>query len=750
MFLTTSGLKSQNFGILSVDSTTTAHHNPSDDSTFFARVSTDPGNSSGYFDSLQRTVVTCEAETLKLTAGVISQLSGSSGANYTQFGGALQVGEYVNVYLVYLNDTSDWRTDTSIINFEHEILGVYTGWDQTLYFDSSRFASNHYPVYGNSNSQSNFQLRRFDPFNWNNGSANSTWYNYDASNVGDWFSTGNSNTSLYVGFGNDNQQGDFIRVFTRSFVCTGSINGAADDYSICRDATAQLSVDTIMPGYTYSWLPTTGLSNPNIHNPVARVSTNTTYTVSATNTYCTYADTVGISILQTPTVNVGPDTAYCAGDAINIDANVTSPYSNTSLTHLWTTNAILDTSNWVSYTTEDVSITGSSGTDHIGDYMLTVTNPLGCSSSDTTFINVNSIFVFAAANSATICKGQSTVITANGADTYTWTPGATLSDSLVTNPTASPPSTTTYLVTGTQTATGCTASFPVTVTIDCIDTDGDGITDDNDIDDDNDGITDVEEGFDCATPSRNIYGEWIGSDTLKWSDHYSPGNTNANSGDDPVATNPVINVNGTQITLSRSTSGVLSNSTITEEYRINQYEPPDNNNADQVVYNIYQLASSNGVSSHTFTFDPPVYNLAFDLHDVDQENNKWKDYCVFTITTSDGNVHNLSASEYTKASQTYITPNTFEGASPILQNNGDDISINGLKNYISSIKLEYSNTEPPTSSSQVVSFSNMVFCPTRDTDQDGIPDHLDVDADNDGIYDVVEGGDGAQDTNNDG
>ena len=68
----------------------------------------------------------------------------------------------------------------------------------------------------------------------------------------------------------------------------------------------------------------------------------------------------------------------------------------------------------------------------------------------------------------------------------------------------------------------------------------------------------------------------------------------------------------------------------------------------------------------------------------------------------------------------------------------------------SSIKLEYSNTEPPTSSSQVVSFSNMVFCPTRDTDQDGIPDHLDVDADNDGIYDVVEGGDGAQDTNNDG
>ena len=97
--------KSQSFGILSVDSSTTAHHNPSDDSTFFARVSTDPGNRSGYFDSLQRTVITCEAETLKLTAGVISQLSGTSGANYTQYGGPLQAGEYVNVYLVYLNDS---------------------------------------------------------------------------------------------------------------------------------------------------------------------------------------------------------------------------------------------------------------------------------------------------------------------------------------------------------------------------------------------------------------------------------------------------------------------------------------------------------------------------------------------------------------------------------------------------------------------------------------------------------------------
>ena len=37
-----------------------------------------------------------------------------------------------------------------------------------------------------------------------------------------------------------------------------------------------------------------------------------------------------------------------------------------------------------------------------------------------------------------------------------------------------------------------------------------------------------------------------------------------------------------------------------------------------------------------------------------------------------------------------------------------------------------------------------------DTDGDGVPDYFDIDSDNDGIFDVVEGGDGDQDTNGDG
>lgn len=54
----------------------------------------------------------------------------------------------------------------------------------------------------------------------------------------------------------------------------------ADQNSICEGESTQLTV-TASNGtgnYTYSWTPATGLSNPNIHNPVATPSQTTTYT----------------------------------------------------------------------------------------------------------------------------------------------------------------------------------------------------------------------------------------------------------------------------------------------------------------------------------------------------------------------------------------------------------------------------------------------------------------------------------------
>ncbi|MDA3820177.1 MAG: T9SS type A sorting domain-containing protein, partial [Candidatus Delongbacteria bacterium] len=53
---------------------------------------------------------------------------------------------------------------------------------------------------------------------------------------------------------------------------------------ICNTGDVQLNVSGGGVGATYSWLPATGLDDPNIQNPVANPTTTTTYTVTVSNT----------------------------------------------------------------------------------------------------------------------------------------------------------------------------------------------------------------------------------------------------------------------------------------------------------------------------------------------------------------------------------------------------------------------------------------------------------------------------------
>lgn len=78
--------------------------------------------------------------------------------------------------------------------------------------------------------------------------------------------------------------------------------------------------------------------------------------------------------------------------------------------------------------------------------------------------NLNPIVAITSPN-LDICVNGSTTLTANGADTYVWTPAATLSSSTGTTVTASPLTNTTYTVTGTVTATGCIASATASVSV---------------------------------------------------------------------------------------------------------------------------------------------------------------------------------------------------------------------------------------------------------------------------------------------
>lgn len=74
---------------------------------------------------------------------------------------------------------------------------------------------------------------------------------------------------------------------------------------------------------------------------------------------------------------------------------------------------------------------------------------------------VGSPIVTASTSANPICSGTSVTLTAGGADTYVWNPGALAGSSV----SVTPGSTTTYTVTGTLTAGGCTSTAQITVTV---------------------------------------------------------------------------------------------------------------------------------------------------------------------------------------------------------------------------------------------------------------------------------------------
>jgi hypothetical protein len=67
-------------------------------------------------------------------------------------------------------------------------------------------------------------------------------------------------------------------------------------------------------------------------------------------------------------------------------------------------------------------------------------------------------------NDETICEGETATLTANGADTYVWSPPAGLSATTGSSVDANPTSTQVYTVTGTD-LNGCENSANSTVTV---------------------------------------------------------------------------------------------------------------------------------------------------------------------------------------------------------------------------------------------------------------------------------------------
>ena len=112
---------------------------------------------------------------------------------------------------------------------------------------------------------------------------------------------------------------------------------------------------------------------------------------------------------------------------------------------------------FISTTTGEVDISGSTA----GSYVITYTDT---DAATATFdLSINTIpTVTVSASAGTICDGESTILTASGANSYTWSNGETGASITV-----SPSTTTIFTATGTD-SNGCTSSGGTTITVNAL------------------------------------------------------------------------------------------------------------------------------------------------------------------------------------------------------------------------------------------------------------------------------------------
>jgi len=172
------------------------------------------------------------------------------------------------------------------------------------------------------------------------------------------------------------------------------------DQSICPGTSATLDAG---PGFTsYLW-------STNATTRTINVSAAGTYSVIVTQTGCTATDTVNISLLPIPVVNLGPDSSVCPGQSVTFDAGAC-----TGCSYLW-----VDLGSGLPVGTSQTYTTNQAG-----GYKVTVTNANGCQAKDS--VQLSNITPPVETNnplSESICSGGFTniILTANPPSaTFSW------------------------------------------------------------------------------------------------------------------------------------------------------------------------------------------------------------------------------------------------------------------------------------------------------------------------------------------
>ena len=185
---------------------------------------------------------------------------------------------------------------------------------------------------------------------------------------------------------------------------------------------------------TFSWSPSTGLTDAAIANPVAFPRVKTRYYVTLTNTPgCENRDSVEIDVKPFVSLDAGRDTTICLTDEIQL-----RPVTD-GVKFSWLPTATLDDPNAKSPKAKPTGTT---------DYVLTawIGDKKNCISTDAVRVTTVPYPTVTASPDTTICFGDTARLRADGGVDYRWTPSTNLSSSTSPNPLTWPVRNTTYRV----------------------------------------------------------------------------------------------------------------------------------------------------------------------------------------------------------------------------------------------------------------------------------------------------------------
>lgn len=229
-----------------------------------------------------------------------------------------------------------------------------------------------------------------------------------------------------------------------------------NDTTICEGSSAQLSA--ISNAASFSWTPTTGLSNPSISNPIASPTTTTRYTVTAKLGGCSADGIITVTVNAAPVPDAGPGADICFGENAQLSASGGTSYQ-------WTPSTYLS-----SATIPNPTVVRPQQTTR---YTLQVKDANGCTSlqTDDVIIKITPpVIVTVSPKDSVVAENDQVQLNATSIGTiYRWTNPISLSNPDIANPVASiPPGSIgnvfTYTVTA-STSSGCKGDASVTLKV---------------------------------------------------------------------------------------------------------------------------------------------------------------------------------------------------------------------------------------------------------------------------------------------